>query len=393
MNVCFISFEYPPNIIGGAGVYAETLVSGLRKSGVDISIITRGNGNDYDQQTFRIPTPEMSYWRRFFFIKPALRLLRELDKRLKFDLVHLNEPHIILGKINLPEICTFHSTQINEIRLKLPTLRRLKTVGTIQDLVLKGSVGTVCDVLTAHATDRIICPSPHLANLIASYCFFDREKIHVVPNGFDLEAFDKIETCSSHVFLDKYDLERDNYVLFMGRLSYLKGTHLLIEAFRTIKKEYPNLKLVISGTGDSDDYRRNLMHVHSNDVVFTGFVESLTFKKILYENCLGVVVPSLYEGLPMVILEAMASKKAVVASDVGGIPMLIRHGKSGFLAKPGDSRSLEKFIRILLEDPNLREKMGLLGRKLAEKKFTVDKMACETVRVYKSLVQSPETCV
>jgi len=383
MRVCFISFEYPPNILGGAGTYADAIVNGLRRKGVDVFVITRGERNDCDQKTFRVPTSDVPYWRRLFFMKPAMSLLHELNKLLKFDLVHFNEPHIILGKLNLPTVCTSHSTQINEIKLKLADSNTLKTANDVRDLLLKSPIGSMCDVFTAHATDKIICPSPHLARLIKSYCLVDERRIHVIPNGIDLEAIDKIKNYDTDV-LGKYDLERDNYLLFVGRLSVLKGVQYLIEAFRAVKKEYANLKLVIVGTGQFEDYLRNLAH-GIEDVVFTGYVDSLIVKKLLYENCLAVAVPSLYEGLPMVVLEAMACRKAVVASDVGGIPMLIRHGKNGFLVKPRDSESLENFIRILLEDANLRKNMGSFGRKLVEKEFTIDKMVSETLKVYESL--------
>lgn len=383
MRVCFVSFEYPPNIMGGAGTYAETLVDGLRNKGVEVFVITRGDRNYYDQQTYRVPTSNVTYWRRLFFIKPATSLLYKLNKVWRFDIVHFNEPHVILGKPNLPVVCTFHSTQVNEIMLKLADLRTLKTANDIGDLILKSPVGSICDLFTAYATDKIICPSPHLARLVESYCFVDEEKVCVIPNGINLEAFDKIEDDDAGV-LGKYDLERDNYVLFMGRLSPLKGVQYLINAFRAIKKEYRNLKLVIVGTGQFENYLQNLAH-GIEDIVFTGYVDSLTDKKLLYENCLAVVVPSLYEGFPMVVLEAMACKKAVVASDVGGIPLLIRHGKNGFLVKPGDSKSLEKFIRILLEDANLRKNMGSFGRRLVEKEFTIDRMVDQTLKVYNSL--------
>jgi len=148
-------------------------------------------------------------------------------------------------------------------------------------------------------------------------------------------------------------------------------------------KEYSKLKLVIVGTGDFGSYLRNLAH-GIEDIVFTGYVDSLTDKKLLYENCLAAVVPSLYEGLPMVVLEAMACGKAVVASGVGGIPLLIRHGQNGFLTKPKDSESLEKFIRVLLENANLRENMGAFGRDLVEKEFSVDHMVDRTLKVYDS---------
>jgi len=383
MRVCFISFEYPPNVLGGAGTYAEAIVEGLRRRGVEVYIVTRGDRNACDKKTFRVPTSNVPYWRRLFFMKPALSLLRELNKQLKFDLVHFNEPHIILEKLKLPTVCTIHSTQVNEIKLKLANLKVVKTATDIRDLILKSPVGSMCDVLVAHATDKIICPSPHLARLIKSYCFVDEAKICVVPNGIDLEAFDRVKGCDAAV-LSKYDLERNNYILYIGRLSSFKGVQYLIAAFRTIKKEYTDLKLAIVGTGDFENYLRQLAH-GIEDVVFTGYVDSLKVKKTLYENSLVVVVPSLYEALPMVVLEAMAYSKPVIASNVGSVPLLVKHGQSGFLVRPGDSKSLEMFIRMLYDDGNLRKNMGSFGRKLVEKEFTVDKMVLETLKVYKSI--------
>lgn len=384
MRVCFISFEYPPNILGGAGTYAEAIVDGLRRKGVDVFVVTRGDQNDWNQKTFRVPTSDMRYWRRLFFMKPATSLLHKLNKQLKFDLVHFNEPHIILGKLNLPTVSTVHSSQVNEIRLKLALSKVKGTTADISELILKSSVGSICDILTAHSSDGIICPSPHLKMLVQSYCFIDEHRIHFIPNGINLKAIDKVRNYYTDV-LSKYDLEKDKYVLFVGRLSLLKGAQYLVKAFRVIKKEYADLKLVIVGTGPFLSSLRNFAH-GIEDVVFTGYVDSLVDKKRLYENCLAVVVPSLYEGLPMVILEAMACRKAVIASDVGGVPTLIRHGKNGFLAKPRDPKSLEKFIRILFEDANLRKNMGSFGRKLVEKEFTVDKMVDETLKVYESLL-------
>lgn len=387
MRLCFISFEYPPNVLGGAGTYAEAIVSGLKRRGVDVFVISRGDWNDYDQKTFRVATSNVPYMRRLFFMKSAISLLNKLNKAWKFDLVHFNEPHIILGRLNVPLVCTFHSTQVNEINLKCTHSKTLRTVIDIRDLMLKSSVGSICDLFTTHIANKIICPSPHLESLIKSYCFVDEHKIHVIPNGIDLEAIDKIKNYDTNI-LTKYGLERDNYLLFMGRLSVLKGVQYLIKAFGSIKKEYPKLKLVIVGRGDFESCLRNLAH-GIEDIVFTGYIDSPTDKKLLYENCLAVVVPSLYEGLPMVVLEAMACRKAVIASDVGGIPTLIKHSKNGFLANPEDSKTLEKFIRILLEDTRLRKNMGSLGRKVVEKDFSVDKMVTETLKLYESIIKLP----
>jgi glycosyltransferase involved in cell wall biosynthesis len=384
MRVCFVSFEFPPNVLGGVGTYAEIIVEGLKRRGVDVFAITRGNQNDYGQKTFGIPTSDVRFWRRLFFMRPALSVLHRLNKLIDFDLVHFNEPHIMFGKLDLPTVCTLHSTQVNEIKLRLAGSKTLKTTHDIRDLILKGPVGTIFDVFKTHAVDKIICPSYHLVRLIRSYCLIDEQKICVVPNGMDLEAFDKIRNNNANI-LTKYELEKDKYILYVGRLSVLKGVQYLIEAFRVIKKDYSNLKLVIVGTGDYENYLRNIAY-GLEGVVFTGYVDSILVKKALYENCVGVVVPSLYEGLPMVVLEAMASKKAVIASDVGGLQMLIKNEKNGFLTKPGDVKGIEMFIRTLLEDANLREKQGSFGRKLVEKEFNIDKMVDRTLKVYESVL-------
>ena len=124
----------------------EMLVKGLRKKGIDVFVIAKGNENDEAEKILRIPTQNLSYFRRFLFIKPATNMLCNLHKRLKFDLVHFNEPHIIFRKLDLPTLCTFHSTQSNEFRLKLYDVKHLKTVKDIQDLLFKSSVGSICDI-------------------------------------------------------------------------------------------------------------------------------------------------------------------------------------------------------------------------------------------------------
>jgi glycosyltransferase involved in cell wall biosynthesis len=384
MRVCFVSLEYPPNVIGGAGTYAGALVNGLQNRGLEIFTITRGDRNDYRQQIYRVQTPDNSYWRRLFFIKTAMSLFHKLNVTRKFDIVHLNEPHIVFRKPEVPTVCTFHSIQANELRVKLVHSKVLVTRKDITDLVLKSPIGSICDLITTRAADRIICPSPHLASLIMSNCRVDGNKVRVVPNGIDFEALDRTKAYDDD-FLRKYGLEKDNYLLFIGRLSALKGIQFLIQAFRLIKKDYANLKLAIVGTGEFETYLRDLARGIEN-IVFTGYVSSVRIRKMLYENSLLVVVPSLYETFPMVLLEAMAFGKAVVASSVGGIPLLVKNGKSGFLAKPGDPEDIRRLITVLYEDRKLRECMGSSGRELAQKEFSVDRMVDRTLTVYDSLL-------
>jgi glycosyltransferase involved in cell wall biosynthesis len=258
----------------------------------------------------------------------------------------------------------------------------LRNLESIRDLLVKNPIGYLSDIVTCHVSNKIIGPCPDLIKLL-KYCFVDKEKVHVIPNGIDPEMFDRASGDAASP--DLYALEKDNFVLYMGRLYSLKGIQYLIKAFQNLKKEHKLLKLVIAGTGDFEAYLRKIAQ-GTKDIIFIGYVGSMMIKKLLYENCLMVVVPSIYETFPMVVLEAMVCGKPIVASNVGGIPSMVKHGKNGFLVKPKDVRGLEIFISKLCADPNLRSKMGLLGRKSAEEEFTVDRMVDETLRVYESLL-------
>jgi glycosyltransferase involved in cell wall biosynthesis len=263
----------------------------------------------------------------------------------------------------------------------LKLLRGYKSVNDITHLVLKNPVGSLFDVFLAKASDKIICPSPILAREIASYCFADEQKILVVPNGVDLRYFDGIESVDGSL-LDKYGLQTNSFLLYMGRLSFLKGIQYLVEAFRIVKRQNSAIKLVIAGSGDFEPHLRELAG-KEKDIVFLGYLSSMEIKKLLYEACLAVVLPSLlYEVAPMAILEGMACGRPILATDVGGNSFMVRHGENGFLSKPADPKNLAEYIRILCEDGALSRKMGMFGRKLVEKQFSLDRMLTATLRVY-----------
>jgi len=385
MKVCFISLEYPPKIWGGLGVYADQLVKGLDDKGIDVLTITRGDDNGYSEKIFRIVTPEVLYWQRFFFIKTAISLFRRLNKSWKFDLVHLNGAYPMARGLKLPTVCTFHTTNVTQVRSSFRMLGSMKTPEDISVLVLRNPVGILCDILSAQLSDKIICPSPSIAREIQSYCFVDEDRIHVIPNGIDLDAFDSMKAFDD-TLLDKYGIEKENFVLYVGRLTFLKGVDYLIRAFDIVRKECKDLKLVVMGSGPCEPHLKSVAR-DIEGVLFIGHIDSPHIKRLLYESCLAVVVPSMHETLPTVIIEAMAHGKPVIATDVGGNPFMVKNGKNGFLVTPKDLESMSRFIKILYENPDLRKKMGAYGRELVEKEFTYEKMATETLKVYDSLLR------
>lgn len=156
-------------------------------------------------------------------------------------------------------------------------------------------------------------------------------------------------------FLAEKDAKFGKFILFVGRNEKVKGAEYLIEAFSLIKKDFPDFKLVLVGEGMPEG-RLPLAEVKNR-----------------MRDCYCLAVPSLSEGLPRVIMEAMALGKPVIASRVGGIPELVKDGENGFIFEAKDSRGLAEKLRILLSDQDLAATMGKNGRRFAEDNFSNEK--------------------
>ncbi len=163
--------------------------------------------------------------------------------------------------------------------------------------------------------------------------YFPKCKIDVVPNG--------IYTHDRRAGGDK--------ILFLGRLSAVKGIRYLIEAAR-ILDNCPGV--VIGGTGPEEKKLKRL--AAGANVTFAGRVGDV--QEFFMQGRI-FVLPSLSEGLPQVILEAMSCGLPVIATRVGGVPDVVEHGKTGFLVDPGDPRQLAEYAGILLGDEALRREM------------------------------------
>lgn len=374
-------------INGGMGTYAEQLVKGLNEKRVDMHVITRGHQTCKDDKLHKINIPNVLYWRRLFFSKRAVSLFYRLNEVHNFDLVHLNGTYPIIRPLGVPTICTIHGPgNLKQMKLLLQ-LKRITSLNDAIFLFLKSPIGFLCDLGTVKFSDKIICPSTSLVENLSSRWDYigGREKMVVIPNGIDLKQLDNVRSFPDKV-LTTYGIEKDKYLLYMGRLSFLKGVDYLIEAFKKVQKKYPSLKLVIAGSGDFEPYLRKLSS-HIKSIIFLGFVKSIRLKKILYEGSLAVVLPSaVFEISPMVIIEAMSYGKPVIATDVGGNRYLIKHGDNGFLSIPRDSENLAHFIHLICRNKALRKTMGLRGRILVEKKFTSDLMVNRTLNLYRSLL-------
>jgi glycosyltransferase involved in cell wall biosynthesis len=164
-------------------------------------------------------------------------------------------------------------------------------------------------------------------------------------------------------------------LLAVGRFVEKKGFHFLIAALTRLKLPF---RLTIAGDGPERERLRHLITLNNleNRIVFYGSVTHAELPR-MYADADVVVVPSVQDssgdrdGLPNVVLEAMASGRPVIASDVGAITSAITHDENGLLVPPADPVALSQAIRRLAEDRNLRERLGRNGRKRAERDYEV----------------------
>ena len=174
-------------------------------------------------------------------------------------------------------------------------------------------------------------------------------------------------------------------VLFIGRLDAVKGGPLLLDAFATVCHAHPEAHLTVVGDGPA----RAALETQAaqlglaSAVTFAGY-RSQTEVQGLLEQADMLVLPSFAEGVPMVLMEAMASRIPVIASRVAGVPELVEDGVTGFLVPPGDVASLTMRLNTLLGDPELCRTMGAAGRCVVEAGFDVDREAAWLLRLFRS---------
>lgn len=222
--------------------------------------------------------------------------------------------------------------------------------------------------------DRTVCVSRSLKEGVIGLGI-SPSKVSVVPNGVELSD-EKISESRT---------ERFN-LLWVGRMVVEKGLFDLLEGMKRIVREIPSATLTLVGEGPlRQELEKTALSLDLQDhIIFTGVRPHKDIKEFLRASTL-FVLPSLSEGLPIVLLEAMAQERAVVATRVGGIPEVIQDGKTGLLIPPKSPDSLAMAVIRLLRDEKLRMDIGMEGRKRIEIDFSWGKRSEEMARVYDSL--------
>ena len=212
------------------------------------------------------------------------------------------------------------------------------------------------------------------------------DKVVTIYNGIDPQKF-SVENADSESVLETLAL-RDGTTVFgtVARLSPVKGQRFLLEAFETLMRRNPNVALVFAGTGPKEQELKE----RAKAMIDSGHVRFLGHRSDIPDFLTAIdcfVLPSLSEGHPLSLLEAMACERIVVASRVGGVPEILSSPDTGFTVEPGSAASLAEAMEMacLIGDER-RKAMRTNARKTVLENYTVEKMVAATAGLYRSLI-------
>ncbi len=233
--------------------------------------------------------------------------------------------------------------------------------------------------------NKIIAVSEYVRSFsIEFFPFINPKRVVVIHNGVDLERF-KINY-NKIVLREQFSVKKDEIVVgFIGRLVEQKGIKYLIEAISIMSEFTTNVKFFIVGDGL---LRRTLEDQSDklglNNVIFTGFQRNIPQYMQLFDI---FVLPSLYEGLPISVLEAFASGTAVVATRVSGTQEIVHDDINGYLVEPMNSNQLAEKLLFLINNPTLMKIFGKNGQRLVNNEFSAQSMVQRTEQLYLELIK------
>ena len=383
MKISIVTKEWPPDIYGGAGVHVEHLVAELRKL-IEVDVHAFGAEKD-GAITYDTPVELAS-------ANAAVQTLGvNLDMVGDFSQAQVVHSHTwyanMAGHIGsmlhgIPHVLTAHS---------LEPRRPWKA----EQLAGGYRISSWAERTAYLAADAIIAVSNGMRkDILECYPDVDPAKVHVVYNGIDTKAIERVTDTSALV---KHGIDPDRpYVLFVGRITRQKGIMHLLRAAEQLPSDIalvlcasspdtPELGQEVSDQIEKLSATRTAVHWLKEQLPRPELVQVLSHATVF-------ACPSIYEPLGIVNLEAMACEVPVVASDVGGIPEVVVDGITGTLVHydEHDTTAFEagiaKALSLVVTDPDLAQRMGHAGRQRAVEEFGWDRIAQETIAIYQKVI-------
>lgn len=378
MNICMLTSEFPPDL-GGISTYIYNVSKKLINRGHNITIITRGtyrktyhekiDGISVHRVRF-IPSYPYPFKLHGFFVN---KLFKSLES--DFDLVHIHGSLVPLIHTSCRVVFTSHGTTMRDIE-NMP----IKSFHFLVVKLLSKQLFNIEKKLVKNA-DVVTAVSHSCAKELKREYAINKE-ITVLNNGVVTNFFIPIK-----------NKKKEDYILYTGRLETRKGLIDFIESAKCVCREHANIKFVLTGKGTIKKYLERRINECGlkNNFYFAGFVDQ---SKLLeyYQNATICALPSYYEGLPTTLLEAMSCGIPSIATDVEGSSELIKDGETGLLVPPRNPERLAEAILRLLDDEELRTRLGANARKYIVTNYDWELITDKIEEIYINMIKNSNIC-
>lgn len=361
---------------GGAEIHCRKLAIELKRLGFPVFVLTQKIARAPRFQTlddipvYRIGPSIGNRFGSFYYVVSGLARL--LLKRGDYDVLHAHlasSPAVLAALVSAV-------TKVPAI-LMIAGSRKTGDVGTSS----RTWYGRLKLKFLQNRFNYIVSPSREAKDEIVN-AGFPANKVIIIPNGVRTDIFAPVQDTEKHTLRKGLGLsETGPLVLYTGRLEPGKGIETLVDAWGLLPKD-DGARLVILGTGSLEG---SLKSRASGDerIVFPGWKENAAD----YVKAADIfVLPSFGEGLPNSLLEAMSCGLACVSTRIGGVTELIRNGENGVLVKPGEPESLAGELKMLMNDPAARERLGKAARSFVENNMSMEKVAARYAELYRKLI-------
>lgn len=361
---------------GGAEALLTAYASEIERQGFDVRVVVLQN-RDGNPEADRLRANGISVellpldkLRRIDQIRAALRRLR----RMKPDIIHahLEASTLLAG--------------IARIVLRVPVVSTLHTLEYPERLDRASARLWVRNRVLANIYDRVICLSSAIEANARGHGL-SRAPLISISNGIDIARFDRDVGHAPEVIRAGLGIpDGSRLVISVAVLRQPKGIDRLIRAVARVRETVPDLHLLIVGDGEEKSRLETLAHDLgvSDSVTFSGFrndVPDLLRAADLF------ALPTLWDALPTVLIEAMAAHLPIVASDVGGIPDMVRSETEGLLVPVDDVDALADAISRIMGDDGLRARMASAARQRAEAEFSLPTQIGKLTALYRQLIK------
>ncbi|MDD1672401.1 MAG: glycosyltransferase family 4 protein [Methanomicrobiales archaeon] len=412
MRLAYFVDEFPPFFRGGLGTYAMEITQQYVKLGHTITVFSHNNGNDptrdqwegvevhrplltdisdalpilnpcdvqrWDQkgQQFYQETLLYNFLSASKLINDLVRMeKRTFDITVSHDWLAALAGVVTRSNLNRPFVFHFHSTEEGRTSDGSTTIKQIER-------------------LAAEHADLIVTVSYAMRDELVRLGY-QESKIRVVYNGVDAEKYHPARFSQKQIekFREHIGVGDAPMIFFIGRLTWVKGIDMLAMAMPMILREVPEAKLVILGKGEMEPLLSHIVRSQGmeNNVILNYSYVGEEERLMHYAACDVAVFPSKYEPFGIVCTEAMAMGKPVVvgARGTSGFReqvVITGDSPTGFHINPFDPADIAKFTTMLLNDADLRRKMGVNARNRVLEQFTWDIAAKNTLQVYEEAIE------